>query len=72
MVGKALNKTNLVALGAEALADLLLESVKGDAARQRRVRKALTAGEGPDTVASDVRKRFASIRRARSYISRKT
>ncbi len=72
MAGKALNKTNLVALGAEALADLLLESVKGDAARQRRVRMALAAGEGPDTVAADVRKRFASIRRARSYISRKT
>ena len=72
MAGKTLNKNNLVALGAETLADLLLESVKGDAARQRCVRMALAANQGPETVAADVRKRFASIRRARSFISRKT
>jgi hypothetical protein len=72
MAGKALNKVNLMALGAETLADLLLETVKGDAARQRRVRMALAADQGPETVAADVRKRFASIRRGRSYISRKT
>lgn len=71
MAGKALNKANLVALGADALADLLLETVKGDAARQRRVRMALAAEQGVDTVATDVRKRFASIRRGRSFIARK-
>ena len=38
MAGKALNKANLMALGTETLAELLLETVKGDAARQRRVR----------------------------------
>ncbi|MCC1494701.1 DUF6880 family protein [Cognatishimia sp. F0-27] len=72
MAGKALNKANLAALGAETLADLLLECVKGDAARQRRVRMALAADLGPEAVAADVRKRFASIRRGRSFISRKT
>lgn len=71
MAGKALNKANLVGLGPDALADLLLEAVKGDAARQRRVRMALAAGQGPETVAADVRKRFASMRRGRGYISRK-
>lgn len=71
MAGKALNKANLLTLGADVLADLLLESVKGDAARQRRVRMALAAEQGPETIAADVRKRFAQIRRGRSYISRK-
>ncbi|WP_369820195.1 DUF6880 family protein, partial [Thioclava sp. SK-1] len=59
MAGKSLNKANLTALGAEVLADLLLEAVKGDAARQRRVRMALAADDGPETVAADIRKRFA-------------
>ena len=40
MPKKALNKKKLMALGADQLADLLLEAVKGDAARQRRVRMA--------------------------------
>ena len=71
MAGKALNKANLLTLGADVLADLLLESVKGDAARQRRVRMALAAEQGPETIAADVRKRFAQVRRGRSFISRK-
>ncbi|PTV97689.1 hypothetical protein C8J27_101807 [Rhodobacter aestuarii] len=70
MAGKPLNKTNLMALGAEALADLLLETVKGDAARQRRVRMALAADDGPEAVAADIRKRFAAIRRAQSFLNR--
>lgn len=72
MAGKALNKINLMGLDHEVLADLLLEAVKGDAARQRRVRMALAADQGPQTVAADIRKRFATIRRGRSYISRKS
>jgi hypothetical protein len=72
MAGKALNKANLMALDRERLAELLLEAVKGDAARQRRVRMALAADQGPQAVAADVRKRFAMIRRGRSYISRKS
>lgn len=71
MAGKALNKANLLTLGADVLADLLLETVKGDAARQRRVRMALAAEQGPETIAADVRKRFAQVRRGRSFISRK-
>lgn len=70
MAGKALNKANLMALDRSVLADLLLEAVKGDAARQRRVRMALAVDQGPEAVAADVRKRFATIRRGRSYISR--
>lgn len=43
MAGKALNKKILEALSAEALAELLMKAVKGDAARQQRVRMALSA-----------------------------
>jgi hypothetical protein len=71
MAGKALNKTNLLALGADTLADLLLEAVKGDSARQRRLRMALSAEQGPQDAAADIRKRMAAIRRARTFISRK-
>ena len=69
MARKALNKKNLVALGPDALADLLLEVVKGDAARQRQVRLALSADNCPQEAAAEVRKRFASIRRAQRFIS---
>lgn len=62
MAGKALNKKNLLELCADTLADLLLEAVKGDAARQRRVRMALSADLGPETISAEVRKRFASNR----------
>lgn len=72
MAAKSLNKKNLLTLGADALADLLLEAVKGDAARQRRVRLALSAEQSPRELAADVRKRFAAIRRARSYLSWKS
>lgn len=70
--GKPLNKKNLVELGADVLAELLLEAVKGDAARQRRVRMVLSADQSPQEAAADVRKRFASIRRSVSFISWKT
>lgn len=69
MTGKSLNKKNLEALGAEVLAELLLEAVKGDAARQRRVRMALSSEQSPNEAAADIRKRMAQIRRAKSWIS---
>ncbi|MBU2960226.1 hypothetical protein KO516_05155 [Citreicella sp. C3M06] len=71
MAGKVLDKKNLLELGADTPGDLLLEAVKGHAARQRRVRMALCADLGPEAITADMRKRFASIRRGRSFISRK-
>lgn len=71
MPKKSLNKKNLVALGADTLADLLLDAVQGDAARKRQVRRVLSADQTPQEAASDIRKRFASLRRATSFISRK-
>ncbi len=72
MAGKSLNKKNLEALGAETLAALLMEAVKGDAARQRRVRMALSAEQSPMDVAAEIRKRLVQIRRAKSWISART
>lgn len=69
MPKKSLNKKNLVTLGADMLAELLLEAVQGDAARQRRVRMVLSVDQTPQEFASDIRKRFASLRRATSFIS---
>ncbi len=69
MAGKALNKKNLLELGADTLADLLLEAVKGDAARQRRVRMALSADLGPEAITAEVRKRFASNRHFEPFLA---
>ena len=69
MAGKSLNKKNLEALGADVLAELLMEAVKGDAARQRRVRMALSSEQSPQEAAAEIRKRVVQIRCAKSWIS---
>ncbi|MEM6891196.1 MAG: DUF6880 family protein [Pseudomonadota bacterium] len=69
MAGKSLNKKNLKALGADVLAELLMDVVKGDAARQRRVRMALSSEQSANEAAADIRKRLAQVRRAKSWIS---
>lgn len=68
MSKKSLNAENLEKLGAEKLAALVMELVKGSASLQRRARMELSAAQGPKDVAADLRKRFASLRRATSYI----
>lgn len=65
----SLTKKNLVPLGAERLADLLLEVTKGSAALQRRVRLELSASQGAAEVMQDVRKRYGSLRRATGRVS---
>ena len=72
MAGKPLNKKNLEALGPEVLAELLMDAIRGDAARQRRVRLALSSEQSPMEVAADIRKRLVQIRRAKSWISTRT
>ena len=52
----------------EKLAALVMDLVQGNAALQRRARMELSAAQGPKVVAADLRKRFASLRRAQSYI----
>lgn len=63
-----LNATNLGALGAERLAELLIEISTGNAAAKRRLRLELAAAQSPAELASEVRKRLATIARSRSVI----
>ncbi|TQS70415.1 hypothetical protein ERN12_14865 [Rhodobacteraceae bacterium] len=72
MSKKALNQKNLITLGPERLAALLIEVTKGNAAAQRRLRMELSAGQGHDEIAHDLRKRFAALRQAKGRIPRKT
>lgn len=68
MSKKTLNKANLEKLGAERLAELVMDLVQESAVLQRRARMELSAAQGPKEVASDLRKRFASLRRSTSFV----
>lgn len=68
MSRKTLNQGNLEKLGAEKLAALVMDLVQGSAALQRRARMELSAAQGPKDVAADLRRRFASLRRATGYV----
>lgn len=68
MAKKTLNAENLERLGAARLAALVMDLVQGSAALQRRARLELSAAQGPQEVAADLRKRFASVRRSTGYI----
>ena len=58
---KTLNATNLEALGAPRLAELLIEISAGDAAAKRRLRLELAAAAGSTEVAREIRKRLRTI-----------
>ena len=64
---KTLNAKNLEALGAQRLAELLIDLGTANAAVKRRIR--LVAGaQSPGEVANEVRKRLTTIARSRSFI----
>ncbi|WP_086998661.1 DUF6880 family protein [Rhizobium sullae] len=63
-----LNAKNLEALGAQRLAELLLEISTGSAAHKRRLRMELAGNHSSAEVGREVRKRLASIARARTFI----
>ncbi len=65
---RTLNPKNLEALGAAALAELLMEVSSGQAVIQRRLRLALAAAEGAGGAAQEVRKRLAAIDRSRTLV----
>ena len=69
MSKKTLNKTNLVNLGADRLADLLMEVSQGSADIKRRLRLELSHNLGATDLAHEVRKRLASLRKSKSFIS---
>ena len=64
----SLNATNLEALGAARLAELLMELSGGDAVAKRQLRLALAAGSSAEEAAREVRKRLVAIARSESYI----
>lgn len=63
---KTLNESNLEALGAKRLAELLIEISAGNAAAKRLLRLELAGAEGPGAVAAEIRKRLTTIARSRS------
>ena len=69
MAGKTLNAKNLEALGAERLAELVMDLVQGSAPLKREARAALLEASGSEALASEVRKRLATIKRSHSYVN---
>ena len=65
---KTLNAKNLEALGAERLAELLIEISRGNAAAQRRLRLELAGAASPADMAQEIRKRLTAIARSRSFV----
>ena len=61
---KTLTAKNLQALGAERLAELLMEISRGNAAAKRRLRLELAGAQSPSEVAKEVRKRLTTIARS--------
>ena len=60
---ETLNAKDLEALGAERLAELLVEVSTGNAGVKRRVRLELASLQSPDQVAKEIRKRLSTIAR---------
>ncbi len=65
---KTLNAKDLEALGAERLAELLVEVSTGNASVKRRIRLELAGLKSPDQVAKEIRKRLTTIARSRSFV----
>jgi len=69
MSKKTLNKANLADLGADRLADLLIEVSQGSADIKRRLRLELSHNLGATELAHEVRKRLTSLRKSKSFVS---
>ncbi|MFA7431025.1 MAG: DUF6880 family protein [Rhodospirillaceae bacterium] len=67
-----LNAKNLEALGAERLAELLIEVSTGNAATKRRLRMELAGAQSPGQLAKEVRKRLNTLARSRSFVDWQT
>lgn len=68
MSKKTLNTANLAALGADQLAELLMEISTGSADIKRRLRLELSYNLGADDLAHEVRKRLASLRKSNTFV----
>jgi hypothetical protein len=67
-VKTTLNAKNLEALGAQRLAELLIEISTGSAAHKRRLRMELAGNHSTAEVAREIRKRLSSIARTKTFI----
>ena len=65
---RTLDAANLEVLGARRLAELLVGIASGNRAARRRLRLELAAAEGPEALADEIRKRLATIGRARAFL----
>lgn len=65
---KALNATNLAALGPERLADLLMELADAQPATKRRLRLELAGEASAEDLAAQIQKRFDTIEARRSRV----
>ena len=66
---QTLNVKNLESLGAQRLAELLIEISTGDAAAKRRLRLELAGASSSEDLAKEVRKRIVSIARSTSFVN---
>ena len=65
---KTLNANNLEAMGAERLAELLIEISTANVAVKRRLRLELAGAQSPNELVKELRKRLTTIERSRSFI----
>ena len=63
-----LNANNLEAMGAERLAELLIEISTANVAVKRRLRLELAGAQSPNELVKELRKRLTTIERSRSFI----
>lgn len=66
--GRPLNASNLTTLGAERLAELLIETARGRTVAQRLLRLELSGLEGTAELAREVRQRLATIERSQGAL----
>ena len=65
---RTLNAKNLEALGAQRLAELLIEIGTGNTTAKRHLRLELAGEESPAAVAREIRKRLVTIARSRGFV----
>jgi integrase len=68
MSKKTVTLHNLAALGAERLAEILVDLAEADAEVKRRLRLELAAQVGGDSIAAEIGKRITALRKARSLV----
>ena len=67
-VSTTVTKANLQVLGADRLADLLVELAEQDASLSRRLRMALTAVHAKDKLGKEIEKRLRTIQRSKGFL----